>query len=321
MQWSIGVDVGGTTTRVCALNPAFEVTGTVRRPTGIGPQRLVEGIEAAIVDGLEACDTRPTLIGVGLPGRVDHRRGTVTDGVNIGLDGTALPLASMIERTFGIRVHLENDVNAAALGAAHLMFDDLASTDLAYLSIGTGLAAGFVLGGELRRGVSGSAGEIGHLSVDPLGRRCTCGQRGCIEAMASGGALARRRVTAPGESPVAALLADHLAGDTAATAIWHEMTAGLAAAVDTISLTVDPGTIVIGGGVADIGRALIDGIIEQLARRHATSPYHRVLAIPDRLRLAPPGLELGAVGAAIAATAAAATEPTTETGARTWAGQ
>ena len=111
------------------------------------------------------------------PDVVDPLRGEVSHAVNLGIDGVPLALAERLGEVSGRRVVVENDVNVAALGVAALT----GSGDLAYLGVGTGLAAGIVLGGRLRRGARGVAGEIGHVSVDPAGVLCGCGQRGCLE--------------------------------------------------------------------------------------------------------------------------------------------
>src|SRR5690606_27342425 len=115
-------------------------------------------------------------------------QGRVLHAVNLGVD--ALDLAARASAELGVPVAVENDVKAAALGAASLMGPEAAAS-MAYLNLGTGVAAGIVTDGRLWRGARGTAGEVGHISVDPAGRACTCGQRGCIETLAGGGALAR----------------------------------------------------------------------------------------------------------------------------------
>ena len=143
----------------------------------------VEVVRELRVDGQELWP-----IGIGVPGLVDAEAGSVRHAVNLDLDGGWLPLGRELEQLLGHKVVVENDVNAAALGAAALLPAGV-PRDLAYLSIGTGLAAGIVLDGRLRRGVHGAAGEIGHIPVDPAGPLCACGQRGCLELTVSGAAL------------------------------------------------------------------------------------------------------------------------------------
>ena len=152
---------------------------------------------AAALDG-----ALPSHIGIGIPGIVDRDRGTVSHAVNLGLGGDWFPLAGRLADRTGATVVVENDLNAATWGAHVLSGAD----DLAYLALGTGLAAGFVLSGTLRRGAHGAAGEIGHVPVDPDGPLCSCGQRGCLELtrlrLRPVRRLAGRRGRAAGRGPV-----------------------------------------------------------------------------------------------------------------------
>src|SRR5262249_8607072 len=149
------------------------------------------------------------------------------------------------------RVVVATDVTLAALGAGAAPG---CRGDLAYLSVGTGLAAGFVLDGRIRRGAHGAAGEIGHLPVDPEGPVCECGQRGCLEVLASGAAIAARWPSDDGEITAAAsLLAAAEAGDPAARALLNEVAGHLAGAVALLAQTVDPEAVGLGGGVAQAG--------------------------------------------------------------------
>ncbi len=128
-------------------------------------------------------------------------RGVVSHAVNLGL-GDWFPLAERLAARTGATVVVENDLNVATWGAHVLSGAD----DLAYVSLGTGLAAGFVLDGVLRRGANGAAGEIGHVPVDPAGALCSCGQRGCLELSAAAlrpdRGLADRRRRVPGRGAV-----------------------------------------------------------------------------------------------------------------------
>src|SRR5262245_32843537 len=187
MNVGIGLDIGGTKTLGVVVDRAGQVRAEVRAPTKPGAQGVTE-TAARVVEELLAATEEPLWgpIGIGVPGLVDTSRGAVKHAVNLGLDGDWLSLADQLGKRVGQRIAVENDVKAATLGAQALSGAD----DLVYLSLGTGLAAGLVLDGRLRRGVHGAAGEIGHIPVDPSGPLCQCGQRGCLETMASGSALA-----------------------------------------------------------------------------------------------------------------------------------
>ena len=158
-------------------------------------------------------------------------------------------------RAFGAPVVVDNDVNVGVLGAAAALGH---SGNLAYLSVGTGVAAGFLVDGQVHRGAHGAAGEIGHLPVDPGGPPCECGQRGCLEVVASGSAIARRwRNGESTHAAVSEMLAAAAAGDADAIALRDEVADHLAWAVALIAQTVDPDVIVLGGGVLEAGGQML----------------------------------------------------------------
>src|ERR1039457_3981301 len=208
----VGLDIGATKVLGAVVAADGSVVAQSRGVTAPG----ADGVLAAamtVLDQLAAAldGALPPHIGIGIPGIVDRDRGAVSHAVNLGLGSAWFPLA---DRT-GAAVMMENDLNAAAWGTHVLCGAD----DLAYVSLGTGLAAGFVLDGVLRRGAHGAAGEIGHVPVDPDGPLCSCGQRGCLELIAASSALTAAW-PADGETlPAAALFAAAAAGDPAAVAV------------------------------------------------------------------------------------------------------
>jgi glucokinase len=215
--------------------------------------------------------------------------------VNLGLSG--LDLGSELEARLGRAVRVENDVNAAALGAFSFLGRTSAQS-MAYLNLGTGLAAGLVLGGRLWRGSRGVAGEIGHIPVDPAGPLCPCGQRGCLELMASGSAVARQWPT-DDPKPVRALFAAADAGDPLAIEVRARLVDNVAAAVRLLVLTVDVDDVVIGGGLSSLGDVLLADVRGVLQRWAATSEFLASLQLPDRVALVPKHFPAAAVGAAL----------------------
>jgi glucokinase len=291
----LGLDIGGTKTLGVVLDDDGEIRAEVREPTALGAAGVVASA-GAVVDALRAATGEPLdgTVGVGIPGLVDRERGEVKHAVNLGLEGGVLPLGDLLGDRLGIRAVIENDVNAASLGAAALSGD----SDLVYLSIGTGLAAGLVLDGLLRRGVHGAAGEVGHLPVDPHGAVCSCGQRGCLETIASGSAL--EAAWPAGDVPAAqALFAAARAGDEKAIQLRDDFAAGVASAVRALSLSVDPPTIVLGGGVAQLGEPLRVAVAQALLDQATTSPFLASLDLAGRLRVVPADYPAAAVGAAL----------------------
>jgi predicted NBD/HSP70 family sugar kinase len=308
----IGVDIGGTTTKAAAIDALGAMIASVALPT----QRGAEGVVSTALQAVRtlAGDAAISLsdvdaIGVGIPGTVDPQRGTVRYGVNVGIGHDDIDLGSRLADELGAAVHVENDVRAAALGADwHLSVQHGAVNDLAYLSIGTGIAAGYIERGQLRRGSTLVAGEIGHIPIDPNGPRCACGQIGCIEAIASGSAIDRLWPTNDGTSAIALF---HAAsnGDGSAHRLWSGVIGGLSRAVLLLALTWDPEVIVLSGGVATLGEALREAIAQRLAADGRHSEFLGSLDIGGRMRVIDPSVPLGPIGAVRAAHAAHANPP------------
>jgi glucokinase len=293
----LGIDIGGTKTHAVVLDDAGAVRAEVRLPTGFGPAEVVE--TAVLTAERLAAQTGIAIgafvsVGVGVPGTVDHETGRVVHAVNLGLDG--LDLAADLGARLGARVRIDNDVNAAALGAYRSMPE--AVTSMAYLNLGTGVAAGLVLDGRLWRGAGGVAGEVGHIPVDPDGAVCRCGQRGCLETIASGSGVAARWPTdAP--RPVADLFAAADVGSATAIAVRSQFVEGVAAAVRILVLTVGVDVVVVGGGVSAIGEPLRAQVAGALDRSALESPFLESVALSSRLRVARDSGLTAAVGAAL----------------------
>jgi glucokinase len=297
----LGIDIGGTKTAAVAIGADGELSDQVRMPTGFGAEAVVATALLTIERMTElagVATTSITSIGIGIPGAVDSRTGRVAHAVNLGLEG--LELGSRLTDRLGVDVRVENDVKAAALGAHHLLgiADGIRTHSMAYLNLGTGLAAGIVLDGRLLRGGRGVAGEIGHIPVDPAGERCSCGQRGCLETFASGSAVSRMW---PTEHPLPALelfdAAD--AGDERAVAVRERFLTGVAAAVRLLALTTDVDAVVIGGGLAALGEPLVAGTRRILNEWADASAFLASLDLAARVQVIPLGFPAAAVGAAL----------------------
>ncbi|HRA49429.1 ROK family protein [Actinotalea sp.] len=294
----VGVDVGGTKVLAVLLDGA-DVRAQARLDSVPGPDGVVGAVATAVrqvcvaagvpLAGLDG-------VGVGIPGLVDPSAGVVAHAVNLGIV-EPLPLAARLGADLGVPVVVGNDLNVAALGAARLLG---LGGDLALLALGTGLAAGLVLDGVLRRGASGAAGEIGHVTYRPDGPACSCGQRGCLELYASGSALDAAWPSRSGRPAPVELFAAAAAGDPAAEAVRDAFADAVAAAVLVLVLSTDVEHVVLGGGVAALGAELVAAVRAALARRAATSPFLRSLALADRVAVVPAGLPVGPVGAALA---------------------
>ena len=292
----VGLDVGGTKIDAVAVSEAGEILGRLRRPTGWGEDAVVTSIVDAVNSladevGFPVGDVRS--VGVGIPGLVDAETGRVLHAVNLGVE--SLDLAARAQEIIGVPFRVENDVKAAALGAAVLSG---AAGSMAYLNLGTGVAAGIVVDGAIWRGARGTAGEVGHISVDPNGRLCGCGQRGCIETFCGGGALARAWGR-PGALPVRDIFEAAGDGDVLASALQADLFHGAAAAVRVLVLSADVETVIIGGGITALGAPLENGIRAALLADADASPFMRSLQLDARIELLPVGSPAAAFGAAV----------------------
>jgi predicted NBD/HSP70 family sugar kinase len=182
---------------------------------------------------------------------------------------------------------------------------------MAYLNLGTGIAAGIVSDGALWRGARGTAGEVGHISVDPNGPLCRCGQRGCIEAFAGGGAIAERWAKRSA-LPVRDVFDAADAGDASARQLRAGLARGVAAAIRVLVLTADVDIVVLGGGVTALGDRLMTDVAAELAASAEASPFMRSLHLADRVELLPPGSPAAALGAALVGAEGDATHNTQE---------
>jgi predicted NBD/HSP70 family sugar kinase len=299
-----GVDIGGTKIAVLIVDADGAVLGRATRSSSAGDQDgAAEAIVACLDEALATADlTRDDLraVGVGVPGRVDPQQGTVTLAVNLGWHD--FPLKDALEERLGRPVIVENDARAAAIGLHERgVLGGLG--DLAYLAVGTGIAAGVVLDGALHRGARGLAGEIGHAIADHDGPTCTCGQQGCLEAFASGPAIARRAKAETARDVYRAAAA----GDAAAAALVDDVGRRLAWAVHLLVMTYDVERVVIGGGVSHAGDLFAAPIHRELARLRAASPLAGELLPDDIVEILPSEAEAGAWGAVAIARRAGST--------------
>jgi predicted NBD/HSP70 family sugar kinase len=298
--WSVGLDIGGTKVLGVALDRDAVVRATLRMPTERGTDGVVRSAAEVVSRLCATVGVSPadlTGVGAGVPGLVDPATSEVTHAVNLGIDERGVRLGPLLSDSLGgVPVGVDNDANVAALGVARVL--DLHG-DLAFLALGTGVAAGLLLGGEPRRGSRGGAGEIGHLPYDPAGPACPCGQRGCLELYASGTALDAAWPSRDGGPPAAEVFAAAAAGDDTACAVRDGFAAAVAAAVRSLVLTCDVEHVVLGGGVAEVGTPLLEAVAAHLRRQGRGSPFLRSLDMAGRLRIVPAGVPVAPIGAAL----------------------
>jgi glucokinase len=270
---ALGVDVGGTDTKAVLLegDTALEFR---TRPTPTTPAAIVDAIAELAGELGEA-----RAIGLAVPGVVDDERGVAVWSENLGWRD--VPFVTQVSQRSGLPTVLGHDVRTGALaetrlGAARGM------SDVVYLSIGTGIAAGIVLGGRLHAG-GGYAGEIGHTPAAGHDEPCACGARGCLEAVASAAAIARR-YTARSGRPAAGAAEVLAVRDPDALAVWDEALDALAGALAWIASVLAPEVVVIGGGLSRAGSRLLDPLSDRLARNLTFQRVPRLVpaALGDR---------------------------------------
>ncbi|MEZ0448231.1 ROK family protein [Cellulomonas sp. ICMP 17802] len=305
--WSVGLDVGGTKVLGVLLDADGVVRHQLRSATVGGTAGVVDTAVAVVEElaagaGLEVVELAG--VGIGLPGVVDPTDGTVEHAVNLGIEERT-PLAALVGDRLGLPVRVENDLTVAVVGAAHTVdrqhttADARGVHDLAFLALGTGLAAGLLLEGRLRRGSTGGAGEIGHLTLVPGGLPCKCGQLGCLEQYASGSALDAAWPSRYGRPAPEELFVAAEAGDPAAVEIRSQFAWAVASAVRILVLTCDVELVVIGGGVSALGQPLLRAVVAELEREAQASPFLASMGLARRVSLAPADVPVGAVGAAL----------------------
>jgi glucokinase len=311
----VALDVGGTGIKCALVDATGRVRHTERHPTGRerGPDAIVATI-LDIAEGLaktaEQSGLRARAAGVVTPGVIDEVAGVAAWSANLGFRD--VPLRRLVSDRLGLPAALGHDVRAGGLAEARLGAGRGYRHVLA-VPIGTGIAAAHVVDGKVFAGAHGAAGEIGHIVVRPDGPPCKCGQRGCLEAIASAASVARRyaarlidvgqsstkqspptgpdRPTSIGADEVARLAA---AGDPVAAEVWRETIDALADGLLIGLALFDPEVVVVGGGLAEAGDALLVPLKTALLARLT---FHREPAL-FRAAL---GDEAGCLGAGLIA--------------------
>lgn len=296
----VAIDVGGTAMKCALVDPRGVAVYTQRYATGAA--RGADAVVATILDAAEglvakgrADGYRVRAAGLAVPGIVDEAAGVAVWAANV--DFRNVPLRRLLHERLGLPTALGHDVRAGGVAEARLGAGR-GYGHVLVVPIGTGIAAAHVVHGKAFAGAHGAAGEIGHVVVRPGGQRCGCGARGCLEAEASAAAIGRAYSARIGRPATALDLVGRLAeGDAVAAEVWAEAIDVLADGL-RIGLTLfDPEVIVIGGGLAEAGDALIRPLDEALAGK-LTFQYRPVVV---RAEL---GDEAGQLGAGLLALSA-----------------
>ena len=298
----VGLDVGGTKTAALLVDSDNCVQGQAVVPTQTAnPAALLDTIAEAVQTVLVEAQAAPTQlqsIGLGVPGQVDPSTGVVQLAVNLNLQ--AYPLGTTLSKRLQRPVLLENDVRVAALGAYARWRQTETGQSLAYLNVGTGIAAGVILNGRLHRGHNGMAGEVGHMIVEPDGVLCKCGLRGCLETIAAGPAIVRQMTLAEPQTPSQTAGDVYEAarqGNKAAQVIVQRVSQYLSRTVQWLIMSYDVEKILFGGGVTRSGAAFFAPILHELDQLRRQSALAAQLLGDEKFALMPPDDNPGLWGA------------------------
>jgi glucokinase len=317
-QFVLGVDLGGTKISVGAM----QADGTSQHAMHSAPTLAADGADSVVDRICAMIDTtiaqtmsetgaaRDDFLGVGIgsPGPLDREQGIVITTPNLGW--TDFPLRDRVSNMCELRATLDNDANCATLGEWWIGAARGAQ-NVVGITIGTGIGGGLILNGKLYHGASDAAGEIGHTTIDSTGRRCKCGNYGCLEAYASGPAIADRArealvgvhdsmLIAMAGGDLQDLTAQHVydaskQGDELAREVVRETARFIGTGVANLLNIFNPNVVVLAGGVAQAGEDLF-GPVRAEVRRRAFKPN------VDACRIVP-----GALGGAAGVVGAVAT--------------
>lgn len=308
MSLTIGIDVGGTKIAGGLVDESGEILNRARIET---PRHDAQAVEAAVIDVVNqlAKGNRVEAVGLGTAGFIDVDRSRVLLAPNLGWRDESLGAA--VEAGTGLPVVVENDANAAAWGE-YRFGGATGSRNLVCITIGTGIGGGLVLDGQLYRGASGVAAEIGHMTVEPGGRLCGCGNRGCWEQYASGNALVRAAREFAAERRLEARLIlemgdgtpEGISGSDVTDAAKADAPIGLAAfeyiagwlglGMANLAAILDPGMFVLGGGVSEAGDLILIPTRRAFLAALSGKEFRQMPAVT----LATLGNDAGIVGAA-----------------------
>ena len=299
-KYAIGVDLGGTNIKIGIVSQRGKLLKKISLSSKAegGPDKVVKQIRLGIKEILSKNKKKIRGIGIGSPGVVSIKKGTVENPPNFP-GWTKVNLGNIISKEFDIDCHVENDANAAAIGEM-IFGTGKRYNSFVMITLGTGVGGGIILNRKLYRGEIGAAGEVGHITINYNGPRCNCGSYGCIEAYVGNNYLiskAKADLTASPNPKILKLVNNDLNlltpliinkaaedGDTFAKSVISEMGEQIGSALASVSNLLDVSTFIIGGGVSGFGRPLFTAINKSFVVRVITSLRNRVKVLPAKLK-------------------------------------
>lgn len=284
-KWLVGVDLGGTTIKMAFINlhgeivHKWEILTKVTEKGEHIPADIANSINQTL-DELDQNKQKLIGIGIGAPGPVNLKKGSIDVAVNLGWEN--FPLKDLLEKETALPVIVENDANVAAIGEMWRGAGE-GSKDLLCVTLGTGVGGGIIANGEIIHGVNGAGGEIGHItSVVEGGTHCNCGKTGCLETVASATGIVRLAIEEISSTNTRSILRDVFhehqtlsakqvfeaarEGDELAGKVMDKVTLHLGLAIANLANGLNPEKIVIGGGVSKAGDVFLAPMKEQFTR-------------------------------------------------------
>lgn len=304
----LAIDLGGTKITAAVVAPPGKIIAKEYYPTlaSEGPPGVIDRILIATERALGTA--RVASIGIGAAGAIDSEGGLVLFSPNLP-GWHDVSLGNLVRQKFGLPVYLINDAKAAALGE-HRLGAGRSVDNLIVMTVGTGIGGGIIIGGKLYVGASGTAGEIGHMTIDVNGPKCNCGNTGCLETLASGSAIAREaraRLSQGEASSLRQMVGGRLeevtakevslaaqGGDTLAREVIDKAATYLGVGMTNLVNALNPQMIIVGGGVSQMGELLL-GPARWVVKERAFSVAARAV----RIVKAELGEDAGLLGAAI----------------------
>ena len=299
-KYAVGVDLGGTSIKVGIVDKEGKIQKKVSVDTLArgGPDIIIHQIEKGIDLVINDCKKEIAGIGIGSPGVVLKKKGTVENPPNLS-NWKKVHLGKIIEKKYNINTYVENDANAAAIG--ELIFGaGVGIMNFIMITLGTGVGGGIIINRKIYRGETGAAGELGHITIYANGNPCNCGGFGCVETYVGSNYLIERvskELENHPESKIFEILDKNLeqlspkiineaalSGDDFAKNVILDFSRHLGYALTSAVNILDIGTIIIGGGVAGFGKILFDEVEKTVKDRVLTSHKENIKILPAKLK-------------------------------------
>ncbi|MFA4967693.1 MAG: ROK family protein [Candidatus Margulisiibacteriota bacterium] len=283
----IGVDLGGTKIAAAAADECGCLLSELIVPTEAqkGKKQVILNLEKAIETLARSIKGKISKIGIGVPGPIDFHTGIVIEPPNLP-GWKKVNLKSEISKKFNVPIFIDNDANCAALGEA-LFGAGQKARNFIYITVSTGIGGGIIIDRKVYHGANGSAGEFGHMVIDPSGFKCGCGNKGDLEAMASGTSIKTRS----GEDAMAIHIKAQQ-GDSKAIKVIGETAKYLGIGIANLVNIFNPELVVVGGGLSNMGELLLKPTRQEFNKHALALPKKAVKIVRAKL-----GARSGLLGA------------------------